>query len=134
MSQEPGAAEAVAAMRRFITEVQQDGKVDLMEQFIHPDFVDHTPEPGNPPGLEGVYEVHKIIHSALEDRKFEIVHCVSDGKVVATSKIFRGKQVGDFFGSPATGETIQIHVMDFMTFVDGRFKDHWATLGSIQKV
>ncbi|TKA77659.1 hypothetical protein B0A55_04617 [Friedmanniomyces simplex] len=134
MSAESSAATNVALMRRFVTEIQQNGNFDLIDELTHPDFFDHTAQPGQSPHRDGVHAIMRYIHSTITDLKIEIIHCISDGKVVATTKVLRGKQVGEIFGKPATNGMIEMRIMDFLTAVDGQFKDHWATLGAIQDV
>lgn len=128
------AASNVALMRRFVTEVQQNGKFDLIDELTHPNFFDHTAQPGQSPHLDGVHAVMRYIKSTIADLKIEMVHCISDGKVIATTKILRGKQVGDIFGKPATNGPIEFRIMDFLTVVDSKLKDHWATVSPIQDV
>ncbi|KAK6431905.1 hypothetical protein LTR95_011930 [Oleoguttula sp. CCFEE 5521] len=126
------AAANVAQMHRFVTEVQQNGNFDLIDQLTHKDFVDHTAAQGQSPNIDGVHFIMRYIHSNIKDLKIEIVHCLSDGNVVATTKSLRGTQVGDLLGKPATNGPIEFRIMDFMTVVDGQFKDHWATVSAVE--
>ena len=134
MSEQPNAATNVATMRRFVIEVQQNGNFDLINEMTHENFFDHTAQPGQSPRRDGVHAIMRWIHSTITDLKIEIVHCISDGKVIATTKILRGKQVGEIFGKPATNAGIEFRIMDFLTVVDGKLKDHWATVSSIEDV
>nr|OQO28949.1 hypothetical protein B0A51_05349 [Rachicladosporium sp. CCFEE 5018]OQO31932.1 hypothetical protein B0A51_01127 [Rachicladosporium sp. CCFEE 5018] len=127
MASTDAAAANVAQMHRFVTEVQQNGNFDLIDKLTHKDFVDHTAAQGQSPNIDGVHFIMRYIHSNIKDLKIEIVHCLSDGNVVATTKYLRGTQVGDLMGKPATNGPIELRIMDFMTVVDGQFKDHWAT-------
>lgn len=128
------AATNVAMMRHFVTEVQQNGNFDLIDEMCHPDFFDHTAQPGQSPHRDGVHWVMRFIKSSISELKIEIVHCISDGRVIATTKIFRGIQVADIFGKPPTNKPIEFRIMDFLVVQDGLLKDHWATLSPIQDV
>ncbi|KAK3112102.1 hypothetical protein LTR53_011961, partial [Teratosphaeriaceae sp. CCFEE 6253] len=134
MSEQSSAAVNVAMMRRFVMEVQQNGNFDLIDELVHPDFCDHTAQPGQSPHRDGVHGVMRYIHSIIADVKIEIIHCIGDGRVVATTKVLRGKQVGDIFGKPATNGRIEMRIMDFLVVEGNQFKDHWATLGPIEDV
>ncbi|EXJ67745.1 uncharacterized protein A1O5_09091 [Cladophialophora psammophila CBS 110553] len=128
------ASENIALVRRMVTEVQQNGHFDLIDDFIHPNWVDHPQMPGHPGDREGVYIIMRNLHKALLDIKVEIIHSVCTGDVVATNKIIRGKQVGELFGQPASNQAIEFRVMDFMRVQDGKLIEHWACLGRINPV
>lgn len=124
--------QAVALMHRFNAEVQQGNDHNSLDELCHPDFEYKLAPEGTPNDRNHVHVLTTGIHQAFADMTYEIVHCVSDGKVVATNKIFRGRQVGDFMGQQATGKRIEMPVMDFVTIVDGKFKDHWGTHGQVK--
>ncbi|KAK0299704.1 hypothetical protein LTS00_001473 [Friedmanniomyces endolithicus] len=132
MSTDSTAATMVARMRRFVIEIQQNGNFDLIDELTHPDFFDHTAAPGQSPHRDGVHAIMRYIHSTISEIKIEIIHSISDGKIVATTKVLRGKQVGDIFGKPATDKMVEMRIADFLTSEDGKFKDHWATISAVQ--
>ncbi|KAK5712109.1 hypothetical protein LTR15_012178 [Elasticomyces elasticus] len=132
-------AENVALMRRFITDLQQNGDFTLVDEFFRQDFVDYTALPGMPTGREGVHSLMRYLHSAVAEIQIEIIHCICEGNLVATTKILRGKQVGEFFGravpdSSDGGARIEMLIMDFITVVEGKFGEHWATVGPVKDV
>lgn len=43
-----------AVIRRFREEVFNRGNVDLLDEIVTPDALDHSPNPGQPTGIEGV--------------------------------------------------------------------------------
>lgn len=121
-------------MRRLVIELQQNGNYDLIPEMIHPEFEDHTPDPGLSPYYDGVKSIMMLLHQTLGEVKIEILSMVSDGETVATHKVLRGIQLGDLTGKPATNAPIQMVVMDFMKFKDGKVKDHWATRGAPEDI
>ncbi|KAK4944698.1 hypothetical protein LTR10_015868 [Elasticomyces elasticus] len=132
-------AENVALMRRFITDLQQNGDFTLVDEFFHEDFVNHTAGPGMPTGRDGVEGLMRYLHSAVSEIQIEVVHCICEGNLVATTKVLRGKQVGEFFGravpeSSSGGGRIEMLIMDFITVVEGKFGEHWATVGDVRDV
>ncbi|KAK5687716.1 hypothetical protein LTS10_001856 [Elasticomyces elasticus] len=135
-------AQNVALMRRFITDLQQNGDFTLVNEFFRDDFVNHTALPRMPTGREGVHNLLRYLHSALSEIQIEVVHCICEGNVVATTKVLRGKQVGEFFGRGVPESTgsggpsgrIEMLVMDFMEVVEGRFGGHWATVGPVKDI
>jgi hypothetical protein len=43
-----------AIVRRLVDEAQTQGRLDVVDELIADDFVDHSPFPGVPPTREGV--------------------------------------------------------------------------------
>lgn len=131
MSQSPDAA--VALVKRFVLEIQQDGKFDIFPEVVHKDFVNYTSPPGADASYNGALQLMQHLHVALKDIKIEIVHCVSDGNVVATNKVLSGIYVGEFFGKQPTGKRMEVRIMDFISVVDGKLRDHWSNQGDIEE-
>ncbi|KAK3657576.1 hypothetical protein LTR56_002351 [Elasticomyces elasticus] len=133
------AAENVTLMHRFITDLQQNGDFTLVDEFFHDDFANHTALPGMPTGREGVHNLLRYLHTALAEIQIEVIHCICEGNVVATTKVLRGRQVGEFFGrgvpeSSSGSGRIEMLIMDFMEVVEGRFGGHWASVGPVKDV
>ena len=120
-----------AIMRRFITEVQEKGDISPIDELIHPNFYDHSREK---PGRDGPRAMIQSLHTGLSMIKIEVVHCISAGDVVATHKMLYGTHTGEFFGKAATGQKVQMRVMDYVRIEDGMIREHWATLGPVEVV
>jgi predicted ester cyclase len=85
---------------------------ELIDDFVHPDFSNHTVEPGQRDDRTGVLETTRAMHEAFSELRVEILHCVSDGDLVATHKVFRGRHTGSWFGVPPSGNAVEFRVMD----------------------
>jgi steroid delta-isomerase-like uncharacterized protein len=114
-----------ASQRRFIDEVQNKGNIDVVDELIAADCVDHTPFPGLPPDREGARQVFQLIRAAFPDHDAEVVHLVAEGDMVATYKTFTGTHEGEFMGISPTGKKVTIRVMDFVRYRDGQIAEHW---------
>jgi predicted SnoaL-like aldol condensation-catalyzing enzyme len=71
-------------MRFFVEQVQERGRIELIDEFVRPDFRNHTVEPGQRDDREGVRETTAAMHAAFSDLRIEILHCLGDGELVAT--------------------------------------------------
>ncbi|KAK5721185.1 hypothetical protein LTR17_014826 [Elasticomyces elasticus] len=137
MAQSTTTAQNLALMHRYITSIQQNGNLTLIDSVFHKDFFDHTAAPsGSGQGREYVRAIIRHLHSALQDIQIEVIHCICESDVVATTKVLRGKQVGELFGNQPkmTEGWIEFMVMDFMTVVDGKLREHWATIGEFESI
>ncbi|KIW66217.1 hypothetical protein PV04_08417 [Phialophora macrospora] len=121
----------IALVRHVITQVQQNGKFDLIDRYCHPDFVNRTPLPGFVANRDGIHQAMHYLHAALTDIKVDIQHCVCTGDVVATNKVVSGKHVGELLGQPASGQRIEFRVMEFMRVQDEQLIEHWGLPGSV---
>ncbi len=125
MSQ-PAAARNKERQRTFVEVLQREGALDRVDEFVRPDFVDHSLAPGLPTGPEGVRAVLGAIRRGFPDHDAEVVHMVAEGDLVATYKTLTGTHSGDFFGLAPTGRRATIRVMDVVRYEDGRVAEHWG--------
>lgn len=125
---EGSSAENKERQRRFVEVLQERGEIDRVDEFVRPDFVNHTGRPGNPSGPEGVRAGLAAFRAGFPDHDAEVVHLVAEGDLVATYKTFTGTHTGDFLGIPATGKRATIRVMDFVRYRDGRIAEHWSVI------
>jgi steroid delta-isomerase-like uncharacterized protein len=120
------AAENRERQRAFVQVLQHEGQLDRVEEFVRPDFVDHSLPPGLPGGPEGVRAILGAIRQGFPDHDAQVEQVIAEGDLVATYKTFTGTHAGDFFGVPATGRQATIRVMDFVRYADGRIAEHWG--------
>ena len=118
-------------MRYFIEQVQEKGRFELIEGLVRPDFRNHTVEPGQPADRAGIGETTAAMHQAFSGLRIEIVHCVGDGDLVATHKMFRGRHTGPWFGLRPSGNPVEFRVMDLVRFQDGQWAEHWAVADGV---
>jgi steroid delta-isomerase-like uncharacterized protein len=110
---------------RLVNEAQGQGKLDVVDEILADDFIDHTPFPGVPPTREGVKMLFGYLRSVFPDLRVTIHEQIADSAKVATRKTFEGTHRGDFMGVPGTGKTITFEVIDILTFNDGgRIAEH----------
>ncbi|WP_326953792.1 ester cyclase [Amycolatopsis sp. NBC_01286] len=122
----------IARMRAFVEQVHEGGRVELIDDFVHADFRNRSAKNGLPDDRRSVAAVTRALHTAFAGLKVEIVHCVDTDDVVATHKIYRGRHVGEWLGTPPSGQDVEFRVMDFVRMRDGQFVEHWSVLGPLQ--
>src|SRR5690242_4526774 len=72
-----------ALMRRFYEEVVNQGKLEVIEQILAPNFLDHNPPaPGLPAGAAGVRASFQMFRAAFPDVHFEVEDMVSEVETV----------------------------------------------------
>ena len=118
-------------MRSFVELVQQEGRLELVDDFVHPDFRNHTVQAGQRDDRRGVWETTRDMHEAFSELRVEVLHCVGDGDLVATHKVFRGRHTGSWFGVPPSGNPVEFRVMDLVRCQDGQLIEHWAVADAV---
>ncbi|TDD17049.1 ester cyclase [Nonomuraea diastatica] len=116
----------VDRMRFFVEQVQENGRFELIDTLVHADYRNHTAEPGQGNDREGVRATMVAMHAAFSDLIVRISHCVGDGDLVATHKMFRARHTGPWFDVPPSGNQVEFRVMDLVRYRDGQMVEHWA--------
>ena len=125
-----------ALVREFVEEAQGRGNIEVVDDYLAPDFVDHSAS-GFSPDREGVKQLFGALHAAFEDFRVVIHGQVAEEGKVVTRKTFHGIHQGEFMGVPATGKPVEINVIDILYVDGGRITDHWTQvdlLGLMQQL
>ena len=115
-----------AIVRRMYDEVVGQGKLDLIDELVDPDVVEHEEFPGIPPGREGVKEFFSMFRSAFPDLQFAVEDMVAEGDKVAARITIRGTHKGPFLDIAPTGKQITVDAIDIFRFASGKIVDHWV--------
>jgi steroid delta-isomerase-like uncharacterized protein len=113
-----------ALVCRLVDEAQTKGNLDVIDELLADDFVDHTPLPGLPPNRAGIKVLFGVLRSAFPDLKVTIDEQLADGERVATGKTFRGTHLGEFMGTPGSGRPVAFEVIDILTVREGKIAEH----------
>lgn len=117
-----------ALVLRLIDEAQSNGKLEVVDELLADDFVDHTPLPGVPPTRDGVKMLFGYLRSAFPDLQVHVQEQIAEGEKVATRKVFEGTHRGEFLGVAPTERTISFEVIDILTFRAGKIAEHRVIL------
>lgn len=116
-----------ATNARMPLEVFNEGKIELVDELVHPDFVDHSPPlPGISPDREGIKKLVAGLRQAFPDLKNTINQVIAEGDLVALHVTTSGTMRGDFAGMPASGKQATWDAMHITRFEDGKIAEHWV--------
>jgi len=104
----------------------QSGKIDDFDKYIDANYIEHTPAPGQKPGLAGLKELFPQWKAAWPDLKWEYISIAADGDYVYAHSRMTGTNTGAFMGMPATGKKIDVGSVDITKFKDGKCVEHWS--------
>ena len=104
-----GAAENAALIQRFYDEGWNANNLDVYDELVTEDFVDHQALPGLEPGREGFKMLNVMFRSAFPDVWVTVDQIVAEDDKVACRWTSTGTHEGDLFGIPPTGQRGQGH-------------------------
>lgn len=119
-------ADLRAMAKRFNDEVFSQGKVDVLDEIVAEDYVEHQELPGLEPGREGLKKMVLMFRGAFPDLKVETHATAVDGDEVWMHTTMTGTHKGEFAGIPATGKKISVAAIDRVRTVDGKAVEHWG--------
>ncbi len=120
------AADWKALGKRFNDEVMTQGKVEVIDELVTDDFLDHQTMPGMPPGKEGVRAFVKMFRDAFPDLKVETVSTAVDGDELWMHSIMTGTHKGELGGIAPTGKTVTVEMFDRLRIAGDKAAEHWG--------
>jgi len=120
------AEENKAVVRRLVEEVYNDNDLDLIDELVAQDYVNHAAVPKHQHGTEGFKHVNRWARAAFSDAHFTIEDMIAEGDMVACRITASGTQNGEFQGSPPTGKRFSVDHVHWHRVVDGKLVEHWA--------
>ena len=124
------AADITGVVRSFYDEVMSQGKLDLIDELVAADFVEHQEFPGLEPNRDGLKKFFAMWRQAFPDASASIDLLAVQGDLAAVYGIWQGTHQGEFLGVPGTGRQFSVPNADFIRFRDGVAVEHWGVFDS----
>jgi predicted ester cyclase len=93
-----------ALARHLMQAVWKQGALDVVDEILTPDFVDHSLLPGQASSREGYKQSAAEFYAAFSFADFTIEAQIAEGDKVVTRFSTRCIQRGEFLGVPPSGE------------------------------
>jgi steroid delta-isomerase-like uncharacterized protein len=120
-------------VRRFI-EVQNQMKLEALDQLVAPDMIDHS---GRVSSREGAKQLLALFASAFPDWFAAIEDLIAEGDKAVMRGVASGMHRGVFMGIPPTGKRVTVPGIHIMRIADGKIVEHWGEgdfLGMMQQL
>jgi steroid delta-isomerase-like uncharacterized protein len=126
-------------VRRFMEEAFGQGKTEVVDEVLDPDFVcwDPNSETGEIRGADTIKGEVGYFHSAFPDFRWTVEDQVAEGDKVTTRYTLSGTHQGEFFGVPASGRRVEISGINIDRFEGGKLVEEWASydlLGGLSQI
>jgi steroid delta-isomerase-like uncharacterized protein len=115
-------------MRRVLEQAFGEGKVEVIDEVLHSDFVCYDPnsEAGEIRGAETIKGEIGYFRQAFPDFFWRVEDQVAEGDKVVSRYTFGGTHQGEFFGVAGTGQRIEITGIQIDRFdEDGKLVEEW---------
>ena len=125
MSALAGSAEAL--LRRITDEIWNRRRIELVDELIAEDFVDHVDMPGLPPGGRARYRASvAATHRAFPDYHEAIDFVVADADRAVSYVTLTGTHQGDLYGLPPSGKRVEYRALGILRFANGQAVERWG--------
>lgn len=112
------------AVRRLYHEGMNEGRLEVFDELVTPDHIEHNPFPGQSDGLEGLKQRAAMVRAAFNPT-FVLDDVIEEGDKVVVMWTNHGTHVGTWFGFAPTGKEVVVHGVDIFRLRDGRLAEHW---------
>lgn len=128
-----------AVVARLPLEVWSQGKIEVIDEVVDPEFVDHgaTSVPGVTMDREGIKTLVTGMRRAFPDLNVAVNHVVAEGDLVVTHATSSGTMRGEFAGMSPSGKQATWEQVHISRVRDGKIVEHWVVqdqLGMLQQL
>ena len=117
-----------ALARRFIDEVYNQARPEVIDELFADDYVDHTASTEQASGPAGARQIYDVFRAAFPDLRVEVHDLVADGDLVTFRSTMSGTSQGPLMGAAPTGNPVEVASMVFLRIRDGRFVERWEQM------
>jgi steroid delta-isomerase-like uncharacterized protein len=119
--------ESKALMWRITEEIWNNGRLDLIDELIAEDLIDHVQREG----LEGTGRARyrasvELARAAFPDYRNPLDVVIAEDAFAVSYGRFTGTHRGDFLGIPPTGRTIDVPTFGMLRFENGQAVERWG--------
>jgi len=115
-----------ALVRRFI-EVYNERRLELIDDLVAQDYVDHT----NKVGREGLKQLFTMGLAGFPDWHETIEDIMAEDDKVWVRLAYTGTHKGEFMGLSPTGKKITATAVDMYRIANGKLAEYWNVTDNI---
>ncbi len=114
-----------AIFRRLVEDGFNKGNLDVFDELVAPDFVNHSAPPGVPPTREGWKQLAAMFRAAFPDMHLHIKDEIAEGDQITIRFTAHGTHRGELMGIPATGKEVAVGGISIARIAGGKITERW---------
>ena len=115
-----------ALVRRWYEEAFNQKNTAALDEFLDPNFVDHSLPAGMPAGIEGQKQLIGMYLTAFPDSHVTVEDMIAEGDKVVARFTGSGTHQGEFMGIPPAGKQVTATGIDIIRIAGSKFVEHWS--------
>jgi steroid delta-isomerase-like uncharacterized protein len=127
-----------AIVRRWSEELWSQGKIDIVDEIVSPDYVRHDPgDPFPARGREDVKRLVTMLRTMLPDLTITVEDIIGEGDKVMIRYTGVATDTEGFMGKPPTGIETRTAAMQLFRLANGQIVESWAVrddLGTLRQL
>jgi steroid delta-isomerase-like uncharacterized protein len=115
-----------ALVRRYVEEVYNQRKLEVVDEIFAPEFTLHDPDlPGGARGPEGIKRIVETFVGGFPDLQVTLEDELSSADKVVTRWTSRGTHQGELMGIAPTGKRIDVTAVGIWRVANGKIAEAW---------
>ena len=120
-----------AIARRYQEEVWGKGDLDLLDELLAPDFVDHSLPVGMDPSFAGAKRAVKGAHDAFPDGHWTVEDLIAEGEKVVIRWKMQATHEHQFRGIAPGGKPVTVTGITILRITNGKIAERWVNWDSL---
>ena len=118
--------ESKVLLRRFVRDVWNSGRLDLIDELVDSDYVSHIVHTPPIKNREELKRWVADVRSAFPDVRFTIQDLLVDDDKTILRWTSEASHQGEFLGVSGTGKKVVCRGITISRFVDGKIAEEWG--------
>jgi len=116
---------------RLATEVLNGKNLDVIDELLHKDFVEHVAGEERRTGIEGFKAARRRRNAVFPDWGVRVEDLIAEGDKVVVRAIGSGTHRGEFMGIAPTGRRISVTWIAIYRVANGKLAEHWQNIDEL---
>lgn len=119
---------------KFNREFFESGNTEITKDLLSTAFINHTAPPNAPTDASVMIQFITGFHKSFSGIAVQIHEVLAEDDKVSLRKTITATHTGEFMGKPATGEKVEMNVIEIDILKAGKITDHWSRNDFMQVV
>ena len=128
---EPSNHEGKRLYMRLASEVLNGKNLDVVDELLHKDFVEHVAEEQRKTGVEGFKAARRRRNAVFPDWRVDVHDLIAEGDKVVVRATGQGTHQGEFMGIAPTRRRISVTWIAIYRVKDGKLAEHWQNIDEL---